>query len=346
MLGVAIAAVVMLAGTACQRVDTQKDALLSAIANTARLARTVSYTETAAGVQTGVELTIADDFRYSATVSVGGESAASEVVVDDARALQVTNSSLLPGLVAAGASAAAVAPSPGTTQTATLNVVPAGLRVGSWVVDPQGGNSLSSAGGQLAPGMDPIYDSLTVLAYTASAVNQSAGIVKFNPESQDYRPQYDPFPRPPPGVVRYDVTTPVLAPRDPSNPFSLTMAAPGAPYFRQMSVYVQGGRVVAMREDIDVAAALRDQRTHLQARIADYGVNLNLSDSFDTQAAQVLARVNHLLAGAHQQPVRERHLVVEFSGFGVSNPIALPVGAVQGDLSGVGAHGQVLYEKP
>jgi hypothetical protein len=96
--------------TACTKVDQSKARVIDAIDRTEQVARQFTYTDSSGGHTASVAGVVQDDLRYSLVASIDGTPAASEIVVDDARALQVTDAGLLKNLTSARAGAPAVNP--------------------------------------------------------------------------------------------------------------------------------------------------------------------------------------------------------------------------------------------
>jgi hypothetical protein len=370
----ALALTISLAG--CTKLDQGKARVDSAIDRTEQLAREFTYSEKAGSHSTVVTGSVQDDLRYSVAATVDGTAAASEVVVDDARAMRVADASLLQNLTVTGAGArlpavaitgvpvaAGGSPSPaaGATPAASPTAgsiaeqvngpaatvpagVPGALQSGLWVVDKAGAAALTAGANQVqVVGKNPLLDALTSLEYVRTAVDQASDVAKFNPESETYRPKLDPFPRPAAGTTRYDVVPPILKPRSKNGSGQLQLSLPDTTFFRLMAVYVKDGVVVEVREKIDIVLRLEDVQSNLQARLGDF-VKVGQGASVQTQASALETTLNRQLPLAGKPPIRLRELEVRFANLGHPAPVAVPDGAVPGDLSGVGAHGQLLYE--
>ena len=391
MLLCAVLSTVFLTG--CTKVDQSKAKVLDAIDRTEQLAREFAYTDSSGGHTTVVRGTIQDDLRYKLVASVDGTQAASEVVVDDARAMQVTNTALLkdlattrggstvlspasvaptaaatpsassspssspsaspsPSSSAAPSASAAASPAPSTIAGVTAPAapaapaaVPAALQSGQWVLDQAGAAGLTAVSlGTQTVGKNPLLDSLTALEYVRAAVNAGQNVTKFNPESETYRPKLDPFPRPSSGVIRYDVIPPILQPRSNGAGGQTQLAVPETPFFRIMAVYIRNGMVVEAREKIDIATRLLDPQSNLQARLGDF-VSLPSTASVDQQASALQTFLNQQLARTGKPLLRQRTMDLAFISLGHAASVSLPAEATAGNLSGVDAHGQLLYEQ-
>jgi hypothetical protein len=283
---------------------------------TAAQPRAFVYEEaTASGVRV-VRGRIEDDLRYKATIETDGRPVLEEVVADDAlsdRLLDPSGDELLLRNAAAG----------------TPPEVAAALASGQWVRDGFGAPSLlSTAREKHVIGEDPIYDALTVLRYVDSAMGQSVGVRRFNPDSLDYKPKEDPFPAPDRGsdVIRYDLPPPRLPrPSDLSAGGALRQSIPDAPNFRKLAVYVKGGRVVRVLEEIDVRPRLRDLDR-------DYALRIPPGTATE-RAAAATEQLNLVRKAQGGEPIRPRSLDVSFIDVGKRVRIEIPDAAVEGDLS-------------
>ena len=358
------AAVSALVLTGCTKVDQSKTHVLDAIDKTEQLAREFTYTDNSGGHTATVSGVVQDDLRYSVAASIDGKPAASEIVVDDARALQVTDPTLLSNLTSAragvaAANPAAIAPaatpaaSPSPSAAALGGVqapappapVPEALRLGQWVLDKAGASGLtaSSTGGQQV-GRNPLLDAITALEYLRASVNAGSDVTKFNPESETYRPKLDPFPHPSSDTVRYDVVPPALPVRSAGAGGQLQTAIPDTPFFRIMAIYVKNGLVVDAREKIDIVTRLEDPQSNLETRLGDF-VNVPADASLQVQAAALQVSLNHQLARLAKPQLRLRQMELRFTSLGHAGAVALPDGASEASLSGVDAHSQLLYEQ-
>jgi hypothetical protein len=280
--------------------------------------RTFTYVERAS-LPNVIHGMIADDYRYRVDGAVRGRLPISEIVVDDARAVKISK-----GVYASSS----------------------GVPTGRWLVDPHGANNLFTAAAAARAPDDPVFDSLDALRYVRRAMGEAAAVQLFNPESQDYRPKFDPFPRPAKGVQRYDLVAPALSVRDPTTSAGRARQLPGVRYFRRMSIYVSRGIVRDIRERISVEAMLDDPRSRLAARIGDYGITLP-AGSTRRQAQVIVRAVNALAARTAQPGVRERDLHVRFAYPQTRMNVALPAEAQRVKFSSFGQlfpNSQLLYE--
>lgn len=325
--------------SACDVQHPERDAVLKAIARTEAVARAFAYVERSGGHLTQVRGDIADDLRYQLAMTLDGRPAAAEVVVDDARALQLPSPDLRGKMLLQAATAT------GASAQAARATVPAALVAGRWVVDPGGMGPLSAAGVEgRQVGNDPLLDALLSLEYVRASITQAAAVVRFNPESQNYRPQLDPFPRPDRGTVRYDLVPPPLPARQGGEVAQAQAQLPATPFFRVMAIYVKDGLVVQARERISVELRLRDPQSGLATRLSDY-VKVPADAGVAEQARALAAALNRGLGHTSVAQIRERDLVVSFTAFGHKAAIQVPRSAVPGRLWMFEGQGQVLFEQ-
>lgn len=167
-----------------------------------------------------------------------------------------------------------------------------------------------------------------MLSYVEQAVNDALGVVKYNPESPDYRPAEDPFPPPDDEetVVRYDLVRPPLPQRSQGG---ANQAVPDANNFCKLSVYVRNGVVVQVLEDIDVVSRLKDL-----ARI--YGTELPKDKSPRELAAVVVDVINVLRRGQGNEPIQMRTMSLQIGGAGTAQRAVPPTGSVRAELPASG----------
>jgi hypothetical protein len=284
----------------------------------------MTYAETAGGRRGDVEATIVDDYRYDLSLAVNGTPTAREVVVDDARAVQVTAPDVLPELALPGAA------------------IPSPLAAGAWVLDPTGASDLFRRTDRRVIRRDRLTDALDVLTYAREAVRQTPAVVRFNPDATTYRKEFDPFPKPTGGAIRYDLVIPAL-PRQGATAGGGAMRPPDPRYFRHMALYVLDDRVVELRESVSVESILADPRKGLVSRLGDYKIRL-ADGSIKAQAASLLKQLNALAAQQGTEPIRERELRVRIVPLEAGAAVELPADAVHASLTGIVDHGQLLSE--
>lgn len=333
--GVLVLAAIL--GAACGQVAKDKDKVLAAIDRTESVARSFTYTETTAASKTVVSGAINDDWRYRLDAKIDGQAAASEIVYDDTRAL----------LAESPAGAALLAPASSGSSSGAAAAPSATLRTGVWLEDPQNANSLITAPPPQRPGSSPFVDALTALEYVRFAVSQASTVQVWNPESENFRPRLDVFPKPGAGVVRYDLIPPDLPARQrvgTGTNIGLPNQVPGVPFFRLMAIYIRDGLIVDVREVVSITPRLSDAQSNLQVRIGDFTNAATASSPLSVQTAALLFSINRKLALEGQPLIRPRSLDLSFSGLGRPPTLSLPEGATQTDLSGFGTYGLLLYE--
>jgi hypothetical protein len=327
---VAVVAVAVLTLPACGKRTGDRDALRAAVARTDPLPKTITYVERLTGTDTvqAVQAEVADAFRYKARLLLNGKPQADEVVADDAVAVRLADQGALALLLEKGAVAPASAGGAPAPMSAALDA----LNTGHWVVDPVGAPAaVRSATDKVKIGEDPVRDALTVLQYVDQAINDAGGkVVRFNPDSltPTYKAKEDPFPRPKKGagVIRFDLVLRDLPRRSDVQGGSGNVAVPGVGNFRKMAVYVTKGRVVEVREDIDVVNRLDDLRKSLD-------IDLPADQSPDQQATFALNVINAVREGQGLPAIRMRTLQVSFGSRPTSDALTMPADATNGDLS-------------
>ncbi len=341
-------ALAALGGSACSKEssDTEKR-LRAALDRTERLAHRFSYTETfkqeKATRETLVQGLVEDDFRYKARLSVGPAPVLDEAVSDDALAVRFLEPALLKdfarrpdkknrggtGLGADVPYTAAIpaAPTPVAADDAGPDPVEA-LRSRRWVLDKAG--APASFGGpetERSLGRDPILDALDVFSYVERAIDEAVRIVEFNEESLEYRKSEDPFPRPKKdsGVIRYDFIRPGLPKASDRAPGG-NQITPDTRHFRKMSVYVKGGRVVQILEDVDVESRLKDL-----SKVYDTNFPKGLPDS--QVAAIAIDVLNVIRTGQGDDPIRLRTMAYKAKDLGDDVKVDMPTEVVETSLA-------------
>lgn len=303
-----IATAVGLVGCGPRR-TTDAQAVRAALARTAAVPRGFVYATDEAGRKTVVRGQIDDDLRYKADLALDGAPVFEEVAVDDAAADRFLDERAIRLLLRPGRSVA-------------------GLPTETWFVDPAGAPSLlSSAGARRILGDDPVLDALTVFRHVDQVLTDGGGAHRFNPDSLDYRPQDDPFPRPTKGsgLVRYDFERAKL-PRPEDAIGGGARAVPGPANFRRVSVYVRDGRVVQVLETMDIPTRIKELRRLYNLGLPDSGTAAEL-------VPLIVTRLNQLRRATGGDPIRLQSLSVQFLNLAKPVAIALPSGAGTTDLS-------------
>lgn len=350
LLRLALGAVLLATtATACtDERDRFRDTVLDAITATERSPRRLVYAQRDLLGEAVVRAAVADDLRYKAEVEIGGRPAAEEVASDDALAVRFSDptrlsrflsrsaaeavgADLLPVAAPADAAAAAAGSPAPLSESAAAALGPLVER--RWVLDDAGAPDLFAVDRSVAVGDDPVLDALEVLAYVRRIVDEHGGVAPYNPDATSYRPDEDPFPRPElgSGVERYDTVQPAL-PRESDATETGTRPLPELRHFRRLSVYVENGFVIAVRERIDLLSRLGDIREAYDFAVPRRAEGAELE-------AVLLAGLNAKRQAEGRDALRLRTMSVEFSDFGGDIDVALPADAVPGDLSALRRRG-------
>jgi hypothetical protein len=309
-MGVALCVAVGFGLTACgPRRKTDAQAVRAALARTAAVPRGFVYSTDEAGRKTVVRGQIDDDLRYKADLALDGTPVFEEVAVDDAAADRFLDERAMKLLLRPGMSVS-------------------GVPMETWLIDAAGAPSLlSSAGARRVLGDDPVIDALTVFRHVDQVLTDGGGAHRFNPDSLDYRPQEDPFPRPAKGsgLIRYDFERAKL-PRPEDAVGGGARAVPGPANFRRVSVYVRDGRVVQVLETMDIPTRIRELRRLYNLGLPDRG-------TADELVPLIVTRLNQLRRATGGDPIRLQSLSVQFLNLGKDVAISLPGGAGGTDLS-------------
>lgn len=336
------------------------------IQHTEALARAYSYAVQYGSHHAVVQVRVDDDFRYQATYTRDGRPESTEIVSDDARALQVSDPALLVRFQKGGSSGPA---QPARSVTAPVGTVPVGgfiapgqavdpaalnsVASGQWVEDPSGAYGIlkpPATSKPLAPGVDQVGDALRVLSNLDSYIGSlNAGdIVPYNPEAGYYFKDLDPFPKPTAGEQRFDIALSAGLPARSAlndSPEQRRQAIPPASYFESDAIYVRNGAIASIRESVNVALRLRLPDQDIVARLQDAAIKLpsNIGSlSIDRQAQVLDGVLNKFYASQQADPLVQRYAVVEFNQLGQVAPIILPPAPIKASLYGIFDRGQIL----
>jgi hypothetical protein len=293
--------------------QTAEERVQSAIRRTQAQSRSFIYQDQGVEAEVAVRGVIQDDYRYKARVSFGGNDTLDEVAVDDALAVRFLDPEAVDDyLLRAGATAA--------PSGETLGL----LRSRRWVRDPTGAPDLTSPSIQrLSVGQDHVLDALNVFLYVENAIQEAETVARFNPEALDYIEKEDRFPRPKEGspVMRYDLRPPEIP------PFAGVGATlPDIRHFRKVSVYIKGGEVLQVMEEIDLAS-----RYDRLVEALDLEVPAQLSGG--ERLAFAVDALNQLRSTRRTAPIRIRRMSLEVIDLGKPNLVQLPDSAVDASLS-------------
>ncbi len=112
---------------------------------------------------------------------------------------------------------------------------------------------------------------------------------------------------------------------------------PSEQSFRKMAVYVRGGVIFQILEDIDITSRLDD---------IERNYDIKLPGSTTEQIATAVKAINVVRAGQGQDPVRIRKMSMRFSHQGDHLEVRTPPTSVSGDLSVLVNRGKRLPENP
>jgi len=305
--------------TGCGRAERDSDQVLRALVRTQNSARRFSYTDTTGAGTVGVDGAVEDAFRYKARLTRDGNPVWDEVVSDDVLVDRFASDDAI-------ASFSRTRATPGTSGLATNApidpTVLAALRAHRWVRDDSGAPSLISRPNERhIVGTDPMYDAVTMLRY-CELLSSSLFVERFSRENLDYRESEDPFPKPAANssILRYDFKPPPLP-----HPNQGDTAPPSLANFRKLSVYVEHGLVVEIREKIDVAQRLPDLERLYHVR---FQAGTSPAERVDI-AVSALNELNHS-AGADPVVVRSRVLRFDTGG---DTLVELPADTTPGSLA-------------
>jgi hypothetical protein len=336
----AVACVVML--PACANKDNQTKQLRKAITNTLHLPNQFLYqVDTPDGTQT-VQGIVEDDFRFKARVVDDGQPSFDEAVYDDGLAVRFNDETKVNSFIRPSGQADALAP----TDFSGVTVHDA-LKSGHWVVDREGAPVVAAAAAADAKlGLDPVVDALTALDYVQRSADEAYKVTLFDPDSVNptYRADEDDFPKPQrgSGVERYDLAKPFL-PAIAQVGAGGESAYPQTKHFRRMAVYVKDGRVIDVREAVNLKGrALDDFIKYLRASLKESKASRTVTSAFEryvkttSRAAMSTGILEFLNEGLRQQglpPIDVRNMSLELRDLGHKQDVKLPdSGVVYGTL--------------
>ena len=298
-------------------------------------------------VALNVNGSVEDDFRFGGTLNVDGTPVLSQAVLDDAIAVQVHAVDRLPANTRVGD-----APVP-AGQPGAGRVPEVALRQGAWVADLIGAPGLSrgkarpSDRGGPIDDRDLVYEADRYLATVIDYVRAAAFVVRYNPESAEYRPREDPFPKPASGEIRYDlVRTPL--PRASADGKGAAggsggqqndAGVPTAANFRKLGIYVKNGKITHILERVKLDERLdetvRLMRTLLKTNkvppVFRARFDVAMKDGGDTRDVAMIQTINLL---SPQTSVPVRFLTTEYArtNLAANQTIELPTDLVLGKL--------------
>lgn len=328
--------------TACGEATDAEKRLRAALRATERLAHRFVYTEIfkeeEAQTKAVVQGLVEDDFRYKARVLVGNKPVLDEVVSDDALAVRFLEPARIAdfarrpkqkkgGGTGVGADGALRSPEVSLDEKKGPSALEA-LRARRWVLDKAGAPAVfGRPEDERRLGEDPTLDALDVFTYVERAVDEATRIIEFNEESLEYRKSEDPFPRPKKGsgVLRYDFERPKL-PRAADTSPGGNQVTPDTRHFRKMSVYVKDGRVVQIREAIDVESRLEDLAEVYETKFP--------KDRKPSEVAAIAVEaLNVIRTGQGEDPIRLRTMSYRLADIGEDVEVDMPTEVIEAPLA-------------
>lgn len=279
---------------------------------------------------------VEDDFRFKARVSLNRAVAFDEVVHDDLLAVRF----LEPGRLAALVNKDKVDVENTKTELEGADSLTV-LQSRRWVVDQSAAPIVTIGRVQeKALGQDPVLDAITALTYVEAAIDQALEVQKYNPD--DLTPAYsrseDDFPKPEDGsgVTRYDLRRPKLPPPGGAvfGGGNSDVGRPTTRHFRRMAIYVKDGRVIQVREVIDVRGKFLEDvvkyaKTFAKVSGASEAEVQQFSDAIDdTPEADrgnlVLEGLSTALLAIGDEPILRRKMTLELRDLGKKIAVDLP----------------------
>lgn len=335
-----------------------KKLVMAALNATLRTPRAFTYVDQDLAATTTVTGQVADDNRYQLLLSGQDGPVWQQVAVDDAiadyfpataavatysgagssPALNVLKTyasirSLLPPAIAQRADAVYATKLPRAVAVPN-SLALAALRAGKWVLDPLGAPKAANPNAADADKQalaNPFFGAQTELA-RARDIIQATDFFKIKEyRAGDLAPTYkrtdDPFPAPGPGVHRYDLKQPDL-PTAGLNTATGVPAPPSEDVFRKLAIYIQDGRVIAVRINEDVLDRLNDVSQL-------YRIPLHLKKDVGVELEEAIGQVTiDLLQGAKDTVPFRVHQETLLMTFPKNPPaIALPAVAVRAPLT-------------
>jgi hypothetical protein len=278
-----------------------------------------------------------DDFRFKARVSFNGEDGFDEVVADDTLAMRFISPGRLNPLINKDKVADENAPTD-LGGVSSLEV----LQSRRWVLDPTGAPTVTSESGVTGLGTDPVLDAVTVLGYVETAIAEAQSVERFDPEdiSPAYSSSEDTFPKPErgSGVTRYDLRRPRLPPPGQQIVNTQGSGRPQTNHFRRMAIYVKDGKVVQVREAIDLRGKfIADVAKYTRTLFRESKVPPEQMRFLDETEKQVpeeergafyLTILSTFLEATGEAPILQRTMTAAFSDFGSDVKVDLPTSDV------------------
>jgi hypothetical protein len=328
----------------CGNREEVRDELLAALRRTDALSYKYVYVDDRPSVaapgapaprpDVQVQGLVQDDVRFKARVTVAKAPAFDEVVSDDLLAMRFLEPARLTPLI----NQAKVGEVDTKTDVDGVDSVTA-LESRRWVVDETAAPGVTVGRVDEATlGDDPVLDSITALTYVETAIREAQSVEKFSKDSVSpaYSASEDDFPKPEDGsgVTRYDLRRPKLPPPGQNQAAGGQSGRPQTRHFRRMAVYVKGGRVIQVREAIDLKGKfLRDVLRYARTYARASGASSAEIDKFiggieaapdDQQGPLVLAGLSLALASSGDAPILQRRMTLDLRDLGGDIAVELP----------------------
>ena len=315
LLTLVLIAALAFPAAACRRQVNLKTQVKGFLDKTERLPRSFVYVADEKSLKVKYRVTgqVEDSFRFRAQMDVDGKPTVEAIVDDDALAVRLIDTQM-----AAGA-----------TSMPGGQVVSDAILAGQWIVDPSGAPSRAKRQTQRTG--SGLQDGFDVLTYTRFALDEASEVKHWLEE--DLEPAYlaveDHFPKPDikAGEDRYDLVRPPI-PRPTQVAQAGVQELPKISMFRKMAIFVRGGRVVKIMEDVDIDGH------------ADF---VDAKRKKKTRMLGLLASIQRL-KGADS--IRERTMSVTFSDFGKQVEVRSPQDALKIPLRGLLAQGLGSFGAP
>ncbi len=343
-IGLALTLLVLVGSLgACGKREEVRDELLSALRRTEQLPYRFNYVDdrTANVIPNGpptlpdmkVDGLVEDDFRFKARVSLNNSTAFDEVVRDDLLAVRFLD----PGRLGVLVNKEKVSEENSKTELDGLDSVTV-LQSRRWVID-EAAAPIVTVGRvrEETLGEDPVLDAITAFTYVEDAIRSAQEVQEYSPD--DVTPAYsateDTFPKPKDGsgVTRYDLRRPKLPPPG-GDQATGDAGRPATRHFRRMAIYVKGGRVIQVREIVDVQGkflkdVIKYAKTFAKASGATPEDIEQFSSALDSvpeaeRGSLVLEGLSAALLAVGDQPILRRTMTLELSDLGEDIAVDLP----------------------
>ncbi|HUQ39456.1 MAG TPA: hypothetical protein VM030_04830 [Acidimicrobiales bacterium] len=335
----------LLALPACGESEKREEVLKGYVRATDRLAFRFTFTEERPGevdfdtfrlkksTSSAVQGLVEDDFRFKAQVSLNEKPALEKIVADDALAVRFLDPSAITRFI----DRSQVGQVDTKTDREGIDVVDA-LKSQRWVLDPAGApNQLQGGTADRRLGADPVVESLTVFDYVLQAIDEALGVEEWSADSINptYRTSEDPFPKPAEGsgVTRFDLRRPKLPPAGAAVGGG-TPTFPQTKHFRKMAIYVKKGRVIQVREAVEVTGrSVKEFITYNRTLAKESGATKKDLEGFDDLlkgksendvGALLLAIYSSNARQFGGDPVNMRRMTLDLRDLGEPNEVALP----------------------